>query len=85
VTTEVSIGRTVIARAGRELIGAEELGYLIFSLTPRGRTLLANARGNQLGARVTVTQTTPSSGGGSVSPIPTTVKATANIALVRFS
>jgi hypothetical protein len=85
VTTEVSVGRTVIARTGRELIGADELGYLIFSLTPRGRTLLTNARGNQLGARVTITQTTPSSGQGSVSPTPTSVHASANVALVRFS
>ncbi|MGZ4218506.1 MAG: DUF1906 domain-containing protein [Solirubrobacteraceae bacterium] len=87
VTTEVSVGRTVIARAGRELIGADELGYLIFSLTPRGRTLMANARGNQLGARVTITQTTPGSGQGGVSPTPapTTVRASAAVALVRFS
>jgi hypothetical protein len=85
VTTEISVGRTVIARTGRELIGADELGYLIFSLTPKGRTLLANARGNQLGARVTITQTLPSTGQGSVSPAPTTVHATANVALVRFS
>ena len=85
VTTEISVGRTVIARTGRELIGADELGYLIFSLTPRGKTLLAQAHGNQLGARVTITQTLPSAGQGSVSPTPTTVRATANIALVRFS
>ena len=85
VTTVVSIGRTVIATTGRELLGADELGYLIFSLTPRGRTLLAHARGNQLGARVTITQTTPNTGQGSVSPTPTTVRASANVALVRFS
>jgi len=85
VTTEISVGRTVIASTGRELIGADELGYLIFSLTPRGKTLLAQARGNQLGARVTITQTLPSAGQGSVSPTPTTVHATANVALVRFS
>ena len=85
VTTVVSIGRTVIASTGRELLGADELGYLIFSLTPRGRTLLAHARGNQLGARVTITQTTPNTGQGSVSPTPTTVRASANVALVRFS
>jgi len=71
--------------AHRVLIGADELGYLIFSLTSRGRTLLANARGNQLGARVTITQTTASSGQGGVSPTPTTIRASANVALVRFS
>ena len=85
VTTEISVGRTVVASTGRELIGADELGYLIFSLTPRGKTLLAQAHGNQLGARVTITQTLPSAGQGSVSPTPTTVRATANVALVRFS
>jgi hypothetical protein len=85
VSTVVSVGRTVIARTGRELIGADELGYLIFSLTARGRTLLAHARGNQLGARVTITQTMPNVGQGGVSPTPTTVRASANVALVRFS
>jgi hypothetical protein len=85
VTTAVSVGRTVIASTGRELLGADELGYLIFSLTSRGRTLLAHARGNQLGARVTITQTTPSVGQGSVSPTPFTVRASATVALVRFT
>jgi hypothetical protein len=47
--------------------------------------LLAQAHGNQLGARVTITQTLPSAGQGSVSPTPTTVRATATVALVRFS
>jgi glycoside hydrolase-like protein len=84
VTTVVSVGRTVIARTGRELMGADELGYLIFTLTSRGRTLLAHAHGNQLGARVTITQTTPNVGSGSVSPTPTTVTASASVALVRF-
>ncbi|MGZ4186196.1 MAG: DUF1906 domain-containing protein [Solirubrobacteraceae bacterium] len=85
VTTVVSVGRTVIARTGRELMGADELGYLIFTLTSRGRTLLADAHGNQLGARVTITQTTPNVGQGGVSPTPTTVRASASVALVRFS
>ena len=85
VTTQISVGRTVIASTGRELIGADELGYLIFTLTARGKTLLAHARGNQLGARVTITQTLPSAGQGSVSPTPTTVRATADVALVGFS
>ncbi len=85
VTTEITVGRTVVARTGRELIGADELGYLIFTLTARGKTLLAHAHGNQLGARVTIIQTLPSGGQGSVSPTPTTVRATANIALVGFN
>jgi glycoside hydrolase-like protein len=71
VTTVLSVGHTVIARTGRELIGADELSYLIFSLTPRGRALLAQSHGNQLGARLTITQGT--------------VTATAGVALVRFN
>jgi Domain of unknown function (DUF1906) len=70
VTTVVSIGRAVVARASRETIGAEELGYLIFSLTPRGRSLLAHSRSNQLGAQITLTAGT--------------AKATAGVALVGF-
>jgi hypothetical protein len=85
VATVLSVGRTVIARTGRELMGADELGYLIFKLTSRGRTLLAHAHGNQLGTRVTITQTTPNVGQGGVSPTPTTVTASASVALVRFS
>ena len=54
-TATVSVGKTVIARTGRELLGANELGYLIFSLTGPGRALLAHARGNQLGVRVQIT------------------------------
>jgi hypothetical protein len=75
ITTTVSVGSTVVARTGREFIGGNELGYLIFSLTPRGRTLLAQVRGNQLAAKVTITAATATA----------TSTATANIALVRFS
>ena len=53
--TTVSVGKTVIAHTGPEYVGANELGYLIFTLTPAGRTLLAHAHGNQLGAQVTIT------------------------------
>lgn len=69
--TTISVGRTVIARSGAEDIGGGELGYLIFTLTARGRTLLAHAGGNQLGARVSI------SGGAAT--------ATGQIALVGFS
>jgi hypothetical protein len=71
VSTVVSVGRTVVARTGREKIGAEELGYLIFKLTPKGRSLMAHSRGNQLGATVTI-----SSSGLAV--------AAASVALVGF-
>jgi hypothetical protein len=52
--TTVSVGRTVIASTGSELLGGRSVGYLIFSLNSAGRSLLAHARGNQLGAAVTI-------------------------------
>lgn len=52
--TTVSVGNTVVASTGSELLGARSVGYLIFSLTSAGRSMLAHARGNQLGAAVTI-------------------------------
>ncbi len=71
VRTTVSAGGAVIARTGSEFLGANELGYLVFTLTPAGHAMLAHARGNQLQANVTITD-------GSAT-------ATAQIALVQFS
>ncbi|MBV8217070.1 MAG: arylsulfotransferase family protein [Solirubrobacterales bacterium] len=53
-TTTVSVGSTVVASTGSELLGARDVGYLIFSLTPAGRSMLAHAHGNQVGASVTI-------------------------------
>ncbi len=68
--TTVSVGSTVIATTGSELVGARDVSYLIFALTSSGRSMLAHARGNQLGASVTITD------GGAT--------ASGNVALVRF-
>ncbi|HUA49108.1 MAG TPA: arylsulfotransferase family protein [Solirubrobacteraceae bacterium] len=54
VSTTVSVGSTVIAKTGSELLGGREVGYLIFSMTKAGRSMLAHAHGNQLGAQVTI-------------------------------
>jgi hypothetical protein len=53
-STTVSVGGTKIASTGTELIGGRGVGYLIFSLNSKGRSLLAHAHGNQLGAAVTI-------------------------------
>jgi hypothetical protein len=71
VTSTVSVGGTVIARTGPENLGAGDLGYLIFSLTSAGRSMLAHAPGNQLAAQVRITD-------GSAT-------ATGQIALIGFS
>jgi Arylsulfotransferase (ASST) len=56
VKTTLYAGRTSIARTGSEFLGANELGYLLFTLTPQGHLMLAHAPGNQLGAHVTVSE-----------------------------
>ncbi len=71
VATRITSGNATIATTGSEFIGAGELGYLSFTLTAAGRSLLAHAPGNQLAAQVKLTS-------GSTS-------ATASVALVAFS
>jgi hypothetical protein len=68
--TTVAVGKTVIATTGSELLGARGVGYLIFSLTSAGRSMLAHASGNQLGATVTISDGSATAQG--------------DIALVRF-
>ncbi len=70
VRTVLSAGRTLIAATGPEILGANELGYMIFHLTAAGQSLLQRARGNQLGVKVTLTDASAT--------------ARANIALVGF-
>jgi hypothetical protein len=70
VKMTISVGRTVIASTGSEFLGANELGYLAFSLTRPGAAMLARAAGNQLAATVRI-----STGG---------VTTNGQIALVRF-
>ncbi len=68
--TTITAGRATIARTGPELLGANELGYLIFRLTAQGNAMLARSHGNHLAAHVIITD-------GSAT-------ASADIALVRF-
>jgi hypothetical protein len=60
--TTIAIGGTTIAQAG-QFLGAHELGYLIFRLTPKGRKLLKHAQGNQLAVTVTLTSGTATATG----------------------
>ncbi len=55
VNATVSVGKKVIAHTGSEFLGANELGYLYFTLTPAGHAMLVRAPGNQLGAHVALT------------------------------
>jgi len=70
VRTTLAVGSTTIAHTGLEGIGARELGYVIFSVTAAGKAMLARARGNQLAAKLTVSDGSDTASG--------------QIALVRF-
>jgi hypothetical protein len=52
IAAALTVGRTTIASTRPELVGGSELGYLFFSLTAQGRSLLTHAAGNQLAANV---------------------------------
>jgi hypothetical protein len=52
--TTLSVGSTTIAHTGPEFIGAKQLGYVGFSLTPAGQQMLARASGNRLGVRIRI-------------------------------
>jgi hypothetical protein len=60
IKLRLTAGRKTIAIARPGVIGANEAGYLMFRLNPLGKALLARARGNQLGARLTLTDGTAS-------------------------
>jgi hypothetical protein len=70
VRTSLSVGNTAIGSTGSELLGARGVGYLIFTLNSAGRSMLAHAGGNQLGAAVTLSDGTATVRG--------------SVALVRF-
>jgi hypothetical protein len=55
VKAAVTVGKTTIATTGSEFVGANELGYVGFQLSRRGKSMIAHARGHQLGAHVTIT------------------------------
>jgi hypothetical protein len=61
-TTTLSVGSTVIATTGPESIGGNQVGYLAYALTAVGKSMVAHAAGNQLGAHVTLTGRSSTSG-----------------------
>jgi hypothetical protein len=62
-TTRVTLAGAALAQARTQTLGAGEVGYLTYELNAKGHRLLRGKAGNQLGARVTVSTTAPSSTG----------------------
>ena len=58
IKTTISAGHQTVAVTKPEFVGANTAGYLSYRLTGHGRRLLAAAKGNQLGASVTLSNVT---------------------------
>jgi Arylsulfotransferase (ASST) len=71
VNASISVGHMVVALTGREYVDAGDLGYVIFTLTPDGQSMLAHAGGNQLAVQAQLISGADTASG--------------QIALVRFS
>jgi len=60
--TTITVGHAVIAHTGQEYQGPNQAGFLFFTLTTAGQTMLSHASGGQLGAHVTITGSSSASG-----------------------
>jgi Arylsulfotransferase (ASST) len=69
IAATISAGRTVIARTGSESVGANGGGTLFFSLNGAGRSMLARARGHQLGVSVSIRNSDGASSGANLNLI----------------
>jgi hypothetical protein len=56
-TLKITAGHETVATTTPEFLGANSVGYLSYRLTAYGRSLVAAAKGNQLGALVSLTDT----------------------------
>lgn len=63
--TKVSLwhGHTTLAQTGAQWLGAGELGYLSFKLTPAGHSMLASNKANQISSHVYISDGTTTSSG----------------------
>ena len=64
IKTTISAGDQTVAVTKPEFVGANTAGYLSYRLTGYGRRLLAAAKGNQLGASVTLSNVTSTGSAG---------------------
>ncbi|HEX3804447.1 MAG TPA: glycoside hydrolase domain-containing protein [Solirubrobacteraceae bacterium] len=81
VTTRVTLAGAALAQPRTQTLGAGEVGYLTFALNNKGHKLLQASKGNQLGARVTVTT---AAAPGAVGVISSSSTATALVALDSY-
>src|SRR5205085_1302839 len=66
VTVSASANGKRIAHSKPKYLGVDELGALQFKLSSAGRRMLQHARGNQLPARITITDSSGSAMGHTV-------------------
>jgi hypothetical protein len=90
IKTTISAGHQTVAVTKPEFVGANTAGYLSYRLTGYGRHLLAAAKGNELGAQVTLSigasagGSGSSGGAGTASTASSTSTARAHISLSSF-
>jgi hypothetical protein len=72
ISATVTAGRTVIARTGREWIGAGGGGTVLFALSSAGRSMLAHARGRQLAVTASITSTDGATSSAGLALVPFT-------------
>jgi hypothetical protein len=80
-STTISARGHVIARTTGQTLGAGMVGYLHFSLTPAGRTLLAHTKSNLLSAKVQISSQGGGDGAASASAVSV---ASGQVALAAF-
>lgn len=56
-------GHTTFAQTAAQWLGAGELGYLTFKLSPAGHSMLASSKGNQVSSHVTINDGTAGASG----------------------
>jgi hypothetical protein len=71
-TLTVTLGGNALAKPRTTILGPGEIGYLTYALNNRGHRLLRAARGNQLGARLTVVTSAPTATSTTSPPTTTT-------------
>ncbi|HEX3615826.1 MAG TPA: glycoside hydrolase domain-containing protein [Solirubrobacteraceae bacterium] len=71
-TVQVTLGGVALAKRRTTTIGPGEIGYLTYNLNNRGHKLLRAELGNQLGARLSVSTSSPGTSSTATTTQPTT-------------
>jgi hypothetical protein len=77
-TVHVTLAGAALAKVKTTTLGPGEIGYLTYSLNNQGHKLLRAELGNQLGARLTVSTTSPAGGTSTTTTAPSSTSSPAD-------